>query len=309
MSDLSGKDASQSVILSGADPSTGVESNYAQVDSSGNLQTEVNNASGAYAVNIQDGGNSITVDAVSLPLPTGAATLSEQQTQTTSLQLLDNAIGPVSAGTPSTNSLLGGAIYNQTLPSPADGQQVGFQADSNGRLRVSATIIESTRLTYSATATAFTVATTPTDVFTITGATNKIVKITKIEITSTTTSGSGISTTFNLVKRSTANSGGTSSTLTKVAHDSNNAAASATVLSYTANPTLGTAIGSLASRRVQLQPASALGPVVTFVWGGERAAQSPILRSTSEVLAVNFNSTTITGNITSIYVEWTEEDA
>lgn len=34
----------------------------------------VNNASGAAAVNIQDGGNSITVDATSLPLPTGAAT-------------------------------------------------------------------------------------------------------------------------------------------------------------------------------------------------------------------------------------------
>lgn len=34
----------------------------------------INNASGASAVNIQDGGNSITVDATSLPLPTGAAT-------------------------------------------------------------------------------------------------------------------------------------------------------------------------------------------------------------------------------------------
>lgn len=34
----------------------------------------VNNAAGGAAVNIQDGGNSITVDATSLPLPTGAAT-------------------------------------------------------------------------------------------------------------------------------------------------------------------------------------------------------------------------------------------
>lgn len=34
----------------------------------------VNNGAGAAAVNIQDGGNSITVDATSLPLPTGAAT-------------------------------------------------------------------------------------------------------------------------------------------------------------------------------------------------------------------------------------------
>ena len=34
----------------------------------------VNNAAGAAAVNVQDGGNSLTVDATSLPLPTGAAT-------------------------------------------------------------------------------------------------------------------------------------------------------------------------------------------------------------------------------------------
>jgi surface antigen len=34
----------------------------------------VNNAAGAAAVNVQDGGNSLTIDATSLPLPTGAAT-------------------------------------------------------------------------------------------------------------------------------------------------------------------------------------------------------------------------------------------
>lgn len=38
----------------------------------------INNASGASAVNIQDGGNSITIDATSLPLPTGAATAANQ---------------------------------------------------------------------------------------------------------------------------------------------------------------------------------------------------------------------------------------
>ena len=36
--------------------------NAAAVDASGDLQTKINNASGASAVNIQDGGNSITVD-------------------------------------------------------------------------------------------------------------------------------------------------------------------------------------------------------------------------------------------------------
>lgn len=82
----------------------------------------VNNGSGAAAVNIQDGGNSITVDgsvgisgtvgvtqsttpwvvdgsgvtqpisAASLPLPTGAATSANQSTEITSLQLIDDTV-------------------------------------------------------------------------------------------------------------------------------------------------------------------------------------------------------------------------
>jgi hypothetical protein len=74
----------------------------------------IDNAAGAAAVNIQDGGNSITVDgpltdaqlrasavpvsAASLPLPTGASTLAEQQTQTTALQLIDDVVFVDNAG-------------------------------------------------------------------------------------------------------------------------------------------------------------------------------------------------------------------
>lgn len=48
--------------------------NAASVDASGDLQTKNNNGSGASAVNIQDGGNSITVDGtVDTELPTAAA--------------------------------------------------------------------------------------------------------------------------------------------------------------------------------------------------------------------------------------------
>jgi hypothetical protein len=79
-------------------------------------------------VGINDSGNSITVDAVSLPLPTGASTLAEQQSQTTHLatiagdttdietavELLDDAVattgsaipakGLAAAGTDGTNA-------------------------------------------------------------------------------------------------------------------------------------------------------------------------------------------------------------
>lgn len=66
----------------------------------------VDNGSGAAAVNIQDGGNSITIDGTvsaaqsgtwninnvsgTISLPTGAATLAEQQTQTASLSVIDD---------------------------------------------------------------------------------------------------------------------------------------------------------------------------------------------------------------------------
>lgn len=42
------------------------------------------------AISVDDNGGSLTIDAASLPLPTGASTLAEQQTQTTALQKLDN---------------------------------------------------------------------------------------------------------------------------------------------------------------------------------------------------------------------------
>jgi hypothetical protein len=59
----------------------------------------INNASGASAVNIQDGGNSITVDASSLPLPTGAATESTLSSMKTSLDLIDDGMGVNGAAT------------------------------------------------------------------------------------------------------------------------------------------------------------------------------------------------------------------
>jgi len=57
-------DRRQIMVLSDA----ATESQRLAIDSSGNAQTEVNNASGGSAVNIQDGGNTITVDAVDLDI-------------------------------------------------------------------------------------------------------------------------------------------------------------------------------------------------------------------------------------------------
>lgn len=162
------------------------------------------------------------------------------------------------------------------------------------------------KTTYSASAVGFVPPAAATDVFSITGSGTKTIRVTRLEIDGTTTSGSGISLNLQLVKRSTANSGGTSSSVTAASHDSANAAATATVLSYTANPTLGTLVGVVRTARFSFVTVGTdtLGEDWDF---GTRPSQAIVLRGTSQVLAVNFGGVTITGPVVDITVEWTEE--
>lgn len=100
-------------------------------------------ASNANPVPISDAGSSITVDgtvavtgtfwqatqpisAASLPLPSGAATATNQ----TATQ------GSKAAGTAATNSELTGGVYNSSLPTLTNGQQAAVQLSSSGRLIV-----------------------------------------------------------------------------------------------------------------------------------------------------------------------------
>ena len=83
----------------------------------------VNNTSGAGAVFIQDGGNSITIDAVSLPLPTGAATEA-------SLSSIDGKM-----------AALGQALMSGSMPvAIASNQTVIPVNDNGGSLTVDGTI-------------------------------------------------------------------------------------------------------------------------------------------------------------------------
>lgn len=78
--------------------------------------------------------SAVPISAVSLPLPTGAATAANQATEITSLQSIDNMIGPVGAGTAGTGSALVGGVFNTALPTLTNGQQAAMQFDSSGRL-------------------------------------------------------------------------------------------------------------------------------------------------------------------------------
>lgn len=71
-----------------------------------------------------------------ISLPTGASTATNQATEIASLQLIDNIIGTVAAGTAGTNSALIGGIFNTTIPTLTNTQQAALQLDSRTRLSV-----------------------------------------------------------------------------------------------------------------------------------------------------------------------------
>ena len=163
-------------------------------------------------------------------------------------------------------------------------------------------------LTYSAASGPFTPASSPTDVFTITGSATKTIRVTRIAFTMNQTTSSARDVL--VIKRSTANSGGTSTLLNNVPVDSQNAAATATVRSYTTNPTLGTSVGTIRSRKVfvaTLTGNNSNSDEVLLEFGSRNDTQNLVLRGTNEVLSINLNGVTSTGNSASCSVEWIEE--
>ena len=228
-------------------------------------------------------------------LPTGASTAANQT----------STVGSLGAGTSATNSQLAGNVFTATLPTLTTGQQLASQADVNGRTLVAATPVDGAKVTYSASATALVPAAAATDMFTITGSATKTIRVLRIDISATqTTAGEN---TIVLLKRSTANTAGTSTAPTAVPHDSASAAGTATVLAYTANPTTGTLVGNLRSRKIAFQGATGTTSDVAVFDFGNRPGQAIVLRGVSQVLALNLNGATITGGSCAISVEWTEE--
>lgn len=165
-------------------------------------------------------------------------------------------------------------------------------------LSLPVTLAENAR--YKASAQGIASAATATDVFTITGSATKTIRITSLIVTGTQTTLGTVP--FDLVVRSSTNTGGTSVSRTKVPLDSTSAAATATVRSYTANPTAGTLVGSVNSIRKIIPGAASAVENVPI----EMINTPIILRSPSEVLAVNLNSTTVTGGLFSYTITFEE---
>lgn len=173
-----------------------------------------------------------------------------------------------------------------------------------GNLKVES--LDISKNSYSACASGFVPPAAATDVFTITGSATKVIRVTRIELSGTTTAGSGTDVNCSLIRRSTPDSGGVRVADTVVSHDTTNPSGTATVGHYTTNPTLGTSLGAI--RAVRLPIATVGAPASTVDWDfGVRPSQAVVLRGTSEQLCVNFGGGTITGPVITIYVEWTEE--
>lgn len=202
----------------------------------------------------------------------------------------------------------GTATVNMNLSTPVAAPQI-FSPNAQNCL-VGASHVDGFKASYSASITNLVLATTPTDIFTITGSATKTIRVTRIYLTGTQTTGN--TSDILVIRRSTANTGGTSTTQTAVQHDTNDAASTATVRAYTANPTaLGTTVGTLASYSMFIpapQPANGNSPFITpDLFVANRPAEAIVLRGTTQVMAINFNSVTVTGSSINMFVEWTEE--
>jgi hypothetical protein len=161
---------------------------------------------------------------------------------------------------------------------------------------------ESTDTSYRA-AISFTPAANPTDIFTIAGSATRVIRVTRVGLSCTATAAAATDVLF--IKRSAADTAGTSSAATAVPLDANDAAATATVLAYTANPTLGAAVGNVSADKISISTVTG-APQFYFEDFGIRNTKILILRGTAQQLAVNFGGAALAGLACGAEVEWTE---
>ena len=158
--------------------------------------------------------------------------------------------------------------------------------------------------TYSATITNLPSTALASDIFTLTGSATKVVRISRVAFSGVQTTGSQINVIC--LRRSTANTGGSIASLAAIKMDTANAAATATASGYTANPTVGTLVGNIRTRKVSVAAASGNSDEMILDFG-TRNGQAVVLRGINEVFAINLNSVTVSGSAFNISIEWTEE--
>ncbi len=149
-----------------------------------------------------------------------------------------------------------------------------------------------------------TLASTPTDIATLTGNGTTVTYVTSVTV-SCTQATAGIAD-IRLVKRSTADSGGTAAAMTVVPLDSNSSAANSTANFYTANPTVGTLVGIIDQQKFGIMAAATASPNDQYIWI-PRMGQTITLRGTSQQLGISLNGQTLSGSACSATLAWIEK--
>lgn len=145
-----------------------------------------------------------------------------------------------------------------------------------------------------------------TDVVTIVGSATKVIRIQKFWFSGTQTT-SGVVTCFAIV-RNTANTGGTATQPTPVPFDSSDSAATAVVNVYTANPTTGTAVGTISAEKTTFETTAAAAANDHFGFALDSDGIKPVtLRGANQSLSFNLNGVTVTGGSIAFSILWTEE--
>lgn len=147
--------------------------------------------------------------------------------------------------------------------------------------------------------------------FLIEGSSTKTIRLQRLGVSGETLTAVAYAN-IQLQKYSTAASGGTATTLTQVPVDSGSAAGTAgSCKVYTAAPTAGSLVGPLGEKRLLMQSttAAAAGIPNLVEWdfrnGGE--SEGPVLRGTTQGIALNFGGAPASAVTLSVEVEWTEE--
>ena len=191
-----------------------------------------------------------------------------------------------------------------SLKNPITGNYDTARATPGGT-GIQAVSTEGTKATFSSASVGVTLAATATDFWQIIGSSSKTVRILKIVISGFATAAITKDILLILAANDT---GGTASQPTIVPNDSNNAAATAVINLYSANPTLGTAVGTIRARKLNLGATGAAG---TIEWNfSNNNDQAIVLRGVAQGLSLNYNGQAVaSGTLLDIECEFVEDNS
>lgn len=165
--------------------------------------------------------------------------------------------------------------------------------------------VDATQYMYSSTIPNLKPAAGATDIFSITGAAGRTIRIMRIEFSGNATNAS--TADLIIVKRSAVDQAGASTTLTIVPLDSYAPASLAGVSVFFSNPTLGASVGNAFSRKVSLGNITATIPQDVNTFDFDNRNDRGLVLHAGEQACLNWNTQNIPGATVNVSVFWGEE--